>query len=148
LEKKPMSIDLIFSAANMLALLGWAGLILLPRLPLVTGAIAGFAIPALLSVAYAGLIAAFWATAEGGSSSLDDVHLLFQSRGLLLAGWLHYLAFDLFVGAWEVRTARAEGIPHLLVVPALVLTFLFGPAGFFLFMAIRAIARQSRPVEA
>jgi hypothetical protein len=143
-----MSIDLIFSAANMLALVGWAGLILLPGRAWVTNGIAGLAIPALLSVAYAGLIAAFWANAEGGFSSLEEVHLLFQTPGLLLAGWLHYLAFDLFVGAWEVRTARAEGIPHLLIVPALVLTFLFGPAGFLLFLVIRAVARQSRPAEA
>jgi hypothetical protein len=143
-----MSIDLIFSAANMLALLGWAGLILLPSRAWVTSGVAGFAIPALLSVAYAGLVGAFWSTAEGGFSSLDEVRLLFQTPGLLLAGWLHYLAFDLFVGAWEVRTARAEGIPHLLVVPALLLTFLFGPAGFLLFIVIRAIARQARPAEA
>ena len=143
-----MSFDLIFSVANVLALLGWAGLILLPGRAWVTAGVAGFAIPAFLSVAYAGLIGAFWSTAEGGFSSLDEVRLLFQTPGLLLAGWLHYLAFDLFVGAWEVRTARAEGIPHLLVVPALLLTFLFGPAGFLLFMVIRAVARQSRPAEA
>src|SRR5215212_3122756 len=102
-----MSIELIFSAANMLALVGWAGLLLLPGRAWVTNGVVGFAIPALLSVAYAGLIAAFWANAEGSFSSLEDVHLLFQTPGLLLAGWLHYLAFDLFVGAWEVRTARA-----------------------------------------
>lgn len=143
-----MSVDLIFSAANILALLGWAGLILLPRRRWITDGVVGFAIPALLSVAYAGLIGAFWAVAEGGFASLDEVRLLFQTPGLLLAGWLHYLAFDLFVGAWEVRTARAEGIPHLLVVPALLLTFLFGPAGFLLFLVIRAIARQARPAEA
>ena len=121
-----MSFDLIFSAANVLAMLGWAGLILLPGRKWVTSWIAGLAIPALLSVAYAGLIAAFWAGAEGGFSSLAEVQSLFQTPGLLLAGWLHYLAFDLFVGAWEVRTARAEGIrtsfraaldPHLPVRP-------------------------------
>ena len=143
-----MSFDLIFSAANVLAMLGWAGLILLPGRSWVTSWIAGLAIPALLSVAYAGLIAAFWAGAEGGFSSLAEVHSLFQTPGLLLAGWLHYLAFDLFVGAWEVRTARAEGIPHLLVVPALILTFLFGPAGLLLFLVLRAILAQTRTAEA
>ena len=92
----------------------------------------------LLSVAYAGLIAAFWANAEGGFSSLDDVRLLFQTPGLLFAGWLHYLAFDLFVGGWEVRDAQAHGVPHLFVVPALVVTFLFGPAGLLLYLAMRS----------
>jgi hypothetical protein len=63
---------------------------------------------------------------------------LFENRWALLAGWTHYLAFDLFVGTWEVRDARASGIPHLLVLPCLGLTFLFGPAGWLLYMALRA----------
>jgi hypothetical protein len=143
-----MSLDLIFSTANILALVGWIALAILPGRAWVTEGVAGGLVPLLLSVAYAGLIAAFWSGAEGGFSSLDAVGLLFQTPGLLLAGWLHYLAFDLFVGAWEVRTARTEGIPHLLVLPALALTFLFGPAGFLLFMTIRWAVRTSRIQEA
>ena len=49
-----------------------------------------------------------------------------QNPWMLLAGWTHYLAFDLFIGGWEVRDAHRRGIPHLLIVPALVLTFLLG----------------------
>jgi ABA4-like protein len=64
----------------------------------------------------------------------------------LLAGWTHYLAFDLFIGGWEVRDAQARGIPHLLVVPALVLTFLFGPAGLLLYLAIRSWRRSGGQV--
>ena len=56
---------------------------------------------------------------------------------VLLAGWVHYLAFDLLVGAWIVRTARAEGIPHWAVMPCLILTFLFGPAGLLAFAILR-----------
>jgi hypothetical protein len=143
-----MNLDLIFSGANLLALVAWLALIFLPGRAWVTEGVAAGLVPLLLSVAYAGLIAAFWSGAEGGFSSLDDVGLLFQTPGLLLAGWLHYLAFDLFVGAWEVRTARTEGISHLLVLPALALTFLFGPAGFLLFMTIRWAVRTSRIQEA
>jgi hypothetical protein len=139
-----MNLDLIFSTANILALAGWIALAILPGRVWVTESVAGGLVPLLLSVAYTGLITAFWSGAEGGFSSLDALGLLFQTPGLLLAGWLHYLAFDLFVGAWEVRTARAEGIPHLLVLPALALTFLFGPAGFLLFMTIRWAVRSSR----
>ena len=58
-------------------------------------------------------------------------------------GWAHYLAFDLFIGGWEVRDAQRHGIPHLLVVPALVLTFLFGPAGWLLYMGIRRFNARS-----
>ena len=143
-----MPLDLIFSAANALAMLGWIGLVVLPGRTWVVNGIVGVAIPALLATAYTGLIAAFWADADGGFGSLADVHALFQTPGLLLAGWLHYLAFDLFVGAWEVRTARAEGIPHLFVVPALILTFMFGPAGLLLFLVLRTIVAQARTAEA
>jgi hypothetical protein len=107
--------------------------------------LAGIAIPLLLSVAYTAIVLAFWSRAEGGFDTLENVARLFASRELLLAGWIHYLAFDLFIGAWEVRTARAEGMNFLLVLPCLVLTFLFGPAGLLLFFMLRstnAIAAQ------
>ena len=95
-------------------------------------------VPVLLSVAYAGLVLAFWSRAPGGFGSLAEVMALFTMPEIALAGWIHYLAFDLLVGAWEVRTARREGIAFLLVLPCLALTFLFGPAGFLAFSALRA----------
>lgn len=133
-----MTPDAVFQIANTTALLGWAVLLGSPLFPVIADRIAAYAIPLLLSVAYAGLILAFWARGEGGFDSLDNVARLFQTRELLLAGWIHYLAFDLFVGAWIVRKGRSESVPFLLVVPCLVLTFLFGPAGFLTFAAIRA----------
>lgn len=137
-----MSPELIFRVANIVAMIGWIALLGSFRFPAAADRISGLAIPLLLSVAYAGLILGYWAQGEGGFGSLDDVAALFQTRELLLAGWIHYLAFDLFVGAWIVRTARAAGMPFLFVVPCLVLTFLFGPTGFLLFSAMR-MARTS-----
>jgi hypothetical protein len=67
------------------------------------------------------------------------VQKLFADPWLLLAGWVHYLVFDLFIGSWEVRDAGRLGIPHLLVVPCLVLSFLFGPAGLLLYGIVRAV---------
>ena len=137
---------LLFTAGNALAAVGWLGLVALPGRRFVVDRLVGLGIPALLGLAYAGLVAAYFADAEGGFSSIAAVRALFQSDALLVAGWLHYLAFDLFVGAWQVRTARVEGIPHLLVVPCLVLTFLFGPVGFLAFLALRAAAgRRAAP---
>jgi hypothetical protein len=138
MEDKMSPYELIFAIANPLAMLGWLGLALFPARKIVVDGISGVAIPALFAVAYAGLVAAFFAGSDGGFSSIEAVRALFQSDALLVAGWLHYLAFDLFVGAWEVRTARAEGIPHLLVIPCLALTFLFGPLGFLAFLILRA----------
>jgi hypothetical protein len=142
-----MSADFLFQVANTSALIGWLVLLGSPLHPVGADRIAGLIIPLLLSVAYAGLILAFWTSGEGGFGSLDEVAQLFQTRALLLAGWIHYLAFDLFVGAWIVRAARAEAVPFYLVVPCLVLTFLFGPAGFLAFTSIRA-ARTGRAAAA
>ena len=85
------------------------------------------------------MIASAWGGSEGGFSSLDGVASLFANRWLLLAGWTHYLAFDLLVGVWEVHDSRERGIPHLLVVPCLALTFMFGPAGWLLYQLIRRV---------
>ncbi|MCA9606244.1 MAG: DUF4281 domain-containing protein, partial [Myxococcales bacterium] len=59
-----------------------------------------------------------------------------------IACWLHYLIFDLFVGAWEVRDAERLGLSHLFVVPSLVLTLMFGPVGLMSWLAVRAIAKR------
>ena len=106
-----MTPDSLFQFANPLAVAGWAVLALAPLAPRLADRIAGLAIPALLSIGYAALILAFWAGAPGGFDSLPNVMALFTSPEIALAGWVHYLAFDLFVGAWEVRTARREAHP-------------------------------------
>lgn len=131
-----MNTDLLFQIGNMIALLGWVVLLASPWLPELADRMASFIIPGVLAIAYAGIVMAFWAGAEGGYSSLNDVSLLFQSRELLLAGWLHFLAFDLFIGAWEVRKARQVGLPFPLVVLCLLFTFLFGPAGLLVFLVL------------
>jgi len=82
---------------------------------------------------------------SGGFSSLSAVATLFTQPWLLLAGWMHYLAFDLIVGSWEVSDARERGIPHFAVVPCLVLTFMFGPAGWLAYSGLRAAyARRAK----
>ena len=128
----------LFQITGPLAMLGWLALALSPLAPRLAQGVAALVIPALLSVAYTALILVHWADAPGGFDSLANVMALFTDPPVALAGWVHYLAFDLFVGAWITRTARAEAIPHLLILPCLVLTFLFGPAGLLAFFILRA----------
>ena len=132
-----MSPEDLFQLANPLALLGWLVLLASPLAPRAAQAISATAIPLLLAVAYTGLILAFWSQAPGGFGTLPEVQALFTHPQIALAGWVHYLAFDLFLGAWEVRTARADAIPHWAVIPCLILTFLFGPAGLLAFAILR-----------
>ncbi len=134
-----MQPDALFQLSGPLAMLGWVALAASPLAPRVTQLAASLVIPVILSLGYTALILANWSGAEGGFSSLSDVMLLFTNPAVALAGWLHYLAFDLFVGAWEVRTARSASIPHLLVLPCLALTFLFGPIGLLAFLGLRLV---------
>jgi len=130
-----------FSLSGLLAMLGWAGLLLsLFVKPARTYArtAAAIVIPALLGVAYILLIQEGMRAAEGGGfGSIAEVRALFANDSALAAGWLHYLAFDLFVGCWIVREGSLSGVPALLLIPCLALTFLFGPAGLLLFLILR-----------
>ncbi|WP_119302045.1 ABA4-like family protein [Dongia deserti] len=139
-----MSPEVIFRICNMIALAGWLVLLASPFIPKLADRISTLVVPVLLAIAYTGLILAHWSGAEGGFDSLPSVMLLFTQREIVLAGWIHYLAFDLLIGAWEVRTARAERIPFLLAIPCLALTFLFGPAGYLAFTGLRAARRMIR----
>lgn len=145
-----MDAHMLFTFSGPLAIAGWLVLVFSPLMPRAAQIISGLVIPAVLSLAYSVFIVVGWAGAPGGFDSLANVMLLFDTPMVALAGWVHYLAFDLFIGTWEVRTARREGIPHLLVLPCLILTFLFGPIGLVLFLTLRfaRLAVQPKTVEA
>lgn len=140
----PSFFDDAFALAGRLAIIGWLALVLLPRWRGVSAALAGWIIPGTLSLGYAVLIAVFWHDVEGGFGSLDAVAALFASKPLLLAGWVHYLAFDLFLGNWILRRSQEEHIAHWLMVPVLALTFLFGPLGYLTYLLLAASFRLAR----
>ena len=139
-----MTPDQIFSIANLVAGLAWVALAVLPRQRWVATVVTGIVVPGLLAIVYVAIVATTFGRSEGGFSTLSAVAMLFRNPWMLLAGWVHYLAFDLLIGSWEVRDARERGFPHLLVVPCLILTFLFGPAGWLLYMVLRSTRASQR----
>lgn len=132
-----MPADKIFSIANLIALLSWIVLLVAPRWILTRKVILSGAVPLLLSAAYLILIVVFFGKGDGGFGSLPEVMKLFTNEWTALAGWIHYLAFDLLVGIWEVRDSQARGISHWFVIPCLILTFMLGPIGFLLYIILR-----------
>lgn len=137
-----MPAETIFSIANTLALVSWLLLAILPRFRVTRAVVLTGTVPLLLSAAYLVIIVMFFGTSEGSFSSLAGVMQLFTNPWAVLAGWLHYLAFDLFVGAWEVRDAEKHGVPHLLVIPCLFFTFMLGPIGYLMYVAIRGVVKM------
>lgn len=130
-----------FSLAGVLAIAGWLCLavsLFARSVRPIVWPVAQLVIPAILGAAYVLLM---WQGRDafdgGGFGSIEDVRALFASDSALAAGWLHYLAFDLFVGAWISRDGAGRAVPPLLVLPCLPLTFLFGPAGLILYLVLR-----------
>lgn len=142
-----MTAGQIFSLCGDVALAGWLILIFAGRMRWAAALVSGAVIPLLLAVVYTTLLISHWGGSKGGFGSLAQVSLLFSNPWILLAGWVHYLAFDLFTGSWEVRDSVRHGIPHLVVAPCLFLTFLFGPLGFLLYFVIRTMRLRSLRLE-
>ena len=136
-----MSADLIFSICNLAILPGWALLIAFPRWKWTLGLIASGIIPFVLGLVYVGLIfsQAGDSVDGGGFGSLEALYLLFSNPYGLTAAWVHYVAFDLFVGATEVHDSQQKSISHWLVLPCLPLTLMLGPTGLVLYLVIRSI---------
>lgn len=141
--------DLVFRLANAAVLPAWAALLLSPpsaRWSATARRWAGQVWPVALSLLYVVLLAVHW-RGEGGFGSLAAVRALFDVPGALVAGWVHYLAFDLFVGGWIAGRAAAHGWPHAWMLPVYALTFLFGPAGLLAYTLLRAWRGPATPAE-
>ncbi len=136
-----MSADLIFTLCSNAILPGWLLLVFAPKWKWTTGFITSFLIPCMLGVVYIGL---FISQANvmpqgGGFGSPQELALSFSNPYLLTAGWIHYLAFDLFVGTCYVTDAQKQGLNHWLVVTCLVFTLMLGPAVFALYLLLRFV---------
>ena len=139
---------LLFRLSNLLVLPFWALMILLPRWrwtwrimrsPFVSAA------PALL---YAALVlprlGAIWPAIA--RPTLPGIATLLGSPEGATIAWVHFLAFDLFVGRWIYLDSQERRLSPLLTAPVLFLTLMLGPLGFLIYLALRAVAR-SRETE-
>jgi hypothetical protein len=128
-----MNWEQAFGLASLAAIGGWAALVLLPRSRVILVSLRCGLIGAL-SLAYAGLVMVHFAGAGGSFDSIAAVRALFASDPVLIAGWVHYLAFDLFVGIWIAEQADGQGLSRWLQAPILLATFMFGPLGLLVFL--------------
>lgn len=140
----------LFDLAGAVALCGWAllgvSLFLSEKHHPAMARVTAILLPALLSIVYAALILAAWGTdPNAGFGSIEAVRALFADDRLLLAGWLHYLAFDLIIATWLVGAGRRAGVPRLLLLACLPLAFLFAPAGWLAGIILITIWRKTWP---
>jgi hypothetical protein len=140
--------ETIFSAANLWAMLCWLVLGFAPRRDTVLPVLL-FLGSGLLAATYAGLIIPLMAGSidpggprSGDFSTLAGVMALFDSRGGATIGWIHYLAFDLFVGIWIARNADRHGYARWVQIPILIFTFMLGPIGLALYLLLRLTCKN------
>lgn len=133
-----MSPEVAFSISNVAVLPAWLLLAFAPSWSHTQRIVHSIWIPLLLGGVYILAFVASPTAPEGADfTSLQGVMQLFTSPFAVLAGWVHYLTFDLFVGAWQVRDAGRRGVPHLAVLPCLLLTLMLGPAGLLCYLLLR-----------
>jgi Domain of unknown function (DUF4281) len=143
----------IFEWTNRWALLCWVVLAIAPKREQIVPYLF-YAGCGLLAMTYACLIVPLMTGLISGGgpasgsgvdfSSLSGVMALFDTRGGATIGWIHYLAFDLFVGIWVARNADRHGINRILQIPILLLVLMFGPLGLSLYLLLRLISK-TRP---
>ena len=130
--------EIVFLACNYGVIPFWALLVLAPKSELTARIVHSGLFALLLVPVYAFML---WSDSPGpqGASffTLDGVMRIFTTPRTVVACWIHYLVFDLFVGSWEARDAQRRGVPHWLLVPCLVMTLMFGPVGFGLYLGAR-----------
>ena len=143
-----MNPDTLFLVCNYAVLPAWLLLFLLPHHRITQSVVHAVWVPLLLGPFYIYTLFFGQPAAEGaGFGSLQAVMLLFQSPTAVLGGWIHYLVFDLFVGAWIVRDARRHAINHWLTLPALFLTLMAGPAGLMIYLLMRLGLRKTTTLD-
>ncbi len=131
--------ETIFKICNSIVLIPWLLMITAPNWNYTKLVIESFIFPILLSVVYVFYILISIGKSSGDFFSLAGVERLFRNRQALLAGWVHYLVFDLFVGSWELADGHEHNISHWFLAPCLVLTLMFGPFGFLVYILIRSL---------
>src|SRR5712692_87370 len=140
-----VNMSTIFRLSSLLVLPFWGLMILLPRWRWTTRILRSRFVIAALAALYAALALPRLADIWPGVSrpTLDGVAALLGSPAGATIAWIHFLAFDLFVGRWIYLDSQERRVSAWLVAPVLLLTLMLGPAGFLFHLVVRSVVAVS-----
>ena len=129
---------LFFNLCNTAILVAWAAILFFPKSTVSKPLISFPWIPLGISFFYSYFIIVSGGLAEADFSSLEGILVLFQNATpeSAAAGWLHYLAFDFWVGCWMLKNSQEKGIKHLWMILPMLSTFMLGPVGIMVYSLI------------
>ena len=137
-----LSYENIYLIANWSVIPFWLLLIILPNHGVTNFFVQSIIAPLLLASAYSFLT--YNVFLEGNIldsfelyRGLEDLYSMFSSEAFLLIFWLHFLAINLFLGAWISRDSQRYMVPRFFVIISLVLTYFTGPVGLLIYWFIR-----------
>lgn len=142
-------LSLIFTGSSRFSLIGWICLVFFPAwqyTPQVT-----FSVVIMLCMIYTYSVFLGRHLDDPGEKmkghfwSLRGVMSLFKTPRAVLGGWVHFLAFDLLTGLIITMDAARSDISHWFVIPCLLLTLMFGPAGLLLYFVLQLFFTGSFP---
>tara|TARA_Y100001970_G_scaffold122368_1_gene151671 strand:+ start:465 stop:938 length:474 start_codon:yes stop_codon:yes gene_type:complete len=70
-------------------------------------------------------------------AGIDELIDLFSSSSFLILFWIHFLAINLFCGAWIVRDSQKFMVPKAMVFVPLIFTYFVGPFGILIYWIVR-----------
>ena len=136
-----MTFELAYLLVHIPIVPAWGLLILAPRSRATRSYVHSGFLPLLMALIYSGFLIAgvfFGQGADGaGMSNLGAVKALFSHPVGILTGWVHFIIFDLFVGAWIGRDSLEKNMPHWVTVISLIFTLMFGPIGLAIYLLSR-----------
>ena len=68
---------------------------------------------------------------------ISDISYLFSDKNFLMMFWIHFIAINLFIGGWIVKDSQKLSINKFILIVPLLVTYLIGPLGLFLYWLIR-----------
>ena len=138
--------ETIFTLSNLFVLPFWALMIFLPHWRWTQRIMRTLWPVVVLAVVYAVLLLTQIGGVAGSllNPTLAGIAGLLGTPAGAAVGWVHFLAFDLFVGRWAYLDSRERGISAWLVSPTLFFVFMAGPLGLLLYLAVRWLSQRSR----
>ena len=74
---------------------------------------------------------------------IDNISDLFSDKTFLMMFWIHFISINLFTGGWIVRDSQKLAINKIVIIVPLLITYLIGPLGIFVYWLIRIFHTKS-----